>query len=226
MTNLVKRKQKQESQSAIVLQRWAESVIAQVQSADDERIVEIARDAQRLEHAAFLVRGACAAEMKRRIKERSEFKSNQHSEEALKIGKEMLVLAEKIGVSVRTLDDDARIFETFNGAFRLGTESLERKYYQYAMTAPDPLKALSMAYEKIKQNPSYTTKDFQRDVHLLNPALALKDPAQQKKDADSYWLYAPLTEVAWQSLRTIRAREGCTETVAICRALEYFARKG
>src|SRR5882724_12073827 len=82
--------------SANMLHEWADMVIENVRGQSDDRLVELARDAQNLEKAAFRVRGACGAELKRRIMERQSNGSLTGDDAG--IGKQMSALAKEIGV--------------------------------------------------------------------------------------------------------------------------------
>src|SRR5829696_1846738 len=88
------------------LRAWADEFIAGISAVPDEHIVEIARGANEMETQGFRIRGACAAELKRRVRERSV------GDEA-KLGEAMAGLARDVGVHVQTLIDDCRIFEKF-----------------------------------------------------------------------------------------------------------------
>jgi len=94
--------------SANMLHEWADMVIENVRSQSDDRLVELARDAQNLEKAAFRVRGACGAELKRRIMERR-LTGHEGSTAENSIGQQMSALAKEIGVAPKTLSDDTRI---------------------------------------------------------------------------------------------------------------------
>src|SRR6266496_401275 len=81
--------------TASILREWADMVIENVGTQSDDRLVELARDAQDLEKAAFRVRGACGAELKRRILERR-LTSDDSKSGDLSVGRQMNALAREI----------------------------------------------------------------------------------------------------------------------------------
>jgi hypothetical protein len=151
--------------SAGMLHEWADMVIENVRGQSDDRLVELARDAQNLEKAAFRVRGACGAELKRRIMERQSSGSLTGGDDA-GIGKQMSALAKEIGVAPKTLADDTRIFETFSADLQNGA-ALDREHYRVALSAPDPRAALDLAVQQRESNSGYNTRDFREDVKKL-----------------------------------------------------------
>ena len=151
-------------ESANMLHEWADMVIQNVQSQSDQKLIELARDAQNLEKAAFRVRGACGAELKRRLRERHPADGVEAGEK--QIGKEMGALAKEMGVAPKTLEDDTRIFETFSDNLR-GNVDLDREHFRVALSAPDPQAAIDLAYEQRRENESYSTRDFRDDVKRL-----------------------------------------------------------
>lgn len=142
---------------------------------DDNQLIRLAADARRLEACAFRLRGACVAELRRRIKIRLTGGRGRRDASGIGTGAQLARLAENIGVSLSTLKTDARIHEVFftNGAeTRLACEpSLAREFYVTALAAPDPHSAIQLAKEKCIAS-SYKREDFRRDV------LALKQAAQ------------------------------------------------
>lgn len=151
--------------SASILHEWADMVIENVRSQPDNRLIELARDAQGLEKAAFRVRGACGSELKRRIRERQEQVPSARDDNG-HIGKQMSALAREIGVAPKTLEDDTRIYETFSDNLR-GDIRLDREHFRVALAAPDPQAAIELASEQRESNSSYSTRDFRDDVKRL-----------------------------------------------------------
>lgn len=161
---------------------------------DDAQLIRLAADARRLETCAFRLRGACVAELRRRIRTHLSGGRGRRDTSGIGVGAQLVRLAAGIGVSVATLKTDARIHEVFfapkpekeiNAETRLACEpglgdekhslretGLEREYYVTALAAPDPVSAIRHAQERCAAAADYTREDFRRDV------LALKQKMQ------------------------------------------------
>jgi len=164
--------------SANMLHEWADMVIENVRSQSDDRLVELARDAQSLEKAAFRVRGACGAELKRRIMERR-LTGQEGSAAENSIGQQMSALAKEIGVAPKTLSDDTRIYETFGDDLN-GEIKLDREHYRMALSAPDPKAAIALTKDTRENNSVYSTRDPREDVRKLQ-AIETPDGDQKGK---------------------------------------------
>jgi hypothetical protein len=204
-----------------VLRDWADKMIGQVRTMPDDAIVETARMATELEGQAFRVRGACAAELKRRIRERARLQPENRGNEETVIARQLPALAAEIGVSPRTLDDDARIYETFAStpAFR-GDTNTPREVYRLALSAPDPQAAVEMAAQKKAESPNYSTRDFRRDVEALNGGGNAEEVARLR------YVTVGLDDEAWGDLMAVRTRIGCDSETAIKLALRDKAEWG
>jgi hypothetical protein len=156
---------------------------------DEHQLIGLATHAQRLETCAFRLRGACVAELRRRIKTRLTGGRGRRDTSGVGIGAQLGCLAQKVGVSVSTLKIDARIHEVFfvgkddevndetDKQMEIETRfarepSLAREFYVTALTAPDPHAAIHHAIEMRAAATDYSREDFRRDV------LALKQTAQ------------------------------------------------
>ncbi len=80
---------------------------------DDTQLIRLAADARRLETCAFRLRGACVAELRRRIRTRLSGGRGRRDTSGIGAGAQLARLAANIGVSVSTLKLDARIHEVF-----------------------------------------------------------------------------------------------------------------
>jgi hypothetical protein len=195
-----------------VLREWADRMVAQLAAMPDEHIIETARNANEMEAQAFRVRGACAAEMKRRVRERA------MGDEA-SIGKAMSQLALDIGVHFHTLKDDCRIFEEF-GAECLSTNIHPREVYRLALTASNPRAAAEMYTNRKEQDARYSTLDYRRDISELNRGRTSVGAAPP----DLHRLYFDLPGKAITALKFICERLQCDDEEAVSRALVYSAR--
>jgi hypothetical protein len=198
--------------AANILSDWAGLVITEIPQMSDDKVIETACTASELERQAFRVRGACAAELKRRIRARV------GAGDECVIGKQMAKLAAEVGVSARTLDDDARIHEEFAGSdhFRGATE-IPREFFRLALNAPDPNEAMSVAATKLASQQNYSTRDFRRDVALLKAGIT------EKEVEELHWLSLRLDAEAWGDLRAVKARFGCDDLTAVKLALKALS---
>jgi hypothetical protein len=200
------------SQASNILSDWAELVIAELHQMNDDKVIETARTASELERQAFRVRGACAAELKRRIR------VGVGAGDERVIGKQMAKLAAEVGVSARTLDDDARIHEEFAGSdhFRVATE-IPREFFRLALNAPDPREAISVAATKLASQQNYSTRDFRRDVAQFNAGNS------EREVEEIHWVSLGLDAEVWADLQTVRALFGCDVLTAVKLALKRLS---
>lgn len=106
--------------------------------------------AKQLADFAFLVRGACASELRKRairlLGGRGKLDTAGRG-----IQSQMTELAAKVGTGRKTLETDARIKDTFFPVIDETTleqmPPLAREYYVIALSAPDPLAALKTAID-------------------------------------------------------------------------------
>jgi hypothetical protein len=202
-----------------VLSDWAERMIAEVPQMSDDKIIETARTACELERQAFRVRGACAAELKRRIRERLRLSPLNHEPEDAAVCKQMAKLASELGISPHTLNDDSRIFETFGDRFGVDTE-LTREHYRLALAAPNPHAAIEMAATKVAEQPNYTTRDFRHDVAQMNTG------RPEKEVEELHWVSLGLDTEAWADLQVVKTRLGCDTLTAVSMALRALSNNG
>jgi hypothetical protein len=194
-------------------------MIAQVPSMSDDRVIEVARDATSLEAQSYRLRGACAAEIKRRIRARLAEDPDSRGKEELRIRAQLSNLAAEIGVAYITLDEDARIYERFGG--NIVDNVSPREVYRLALTARDPQAAVDLYVVKKDGDARYSTADFRRDISELNrgksnvPTLAARD---------LHRLHFDLPGKAIAALKVICDRLQCDDEEALSRALVYSAR--
>ena len=139
---------------------------------DDAQIICTALYACALEGQAYLLRGACAAELRNRCTTRLLGGRGRRDQAGVGAQARMRQLADQIGVNLRTLMVDLRIYETFfKGApekiTTLAREcSLPREFFVTALTAPEPLAALEIAVQK-RRNTAYTRRQYREDLRAL-----------------------------------------------------------
>lgn len=188
------------------------AVLPQIQQMDEVRLTHLAITAGYLERFAFVVRGACAAELRRRIPTRLAGGRGKQDKDGLGIGSHLAQLAKEIGVSTKTLGTDVRIHEVFfsRGETVLADENcLLREYYVAALSAPDPLGAIEVAKSKITE-PGFNVQQFRSFVRDIQRN-GLADTVTSEQESGR-WLRIKIPQESLQKLndlvqRTGRARE-------------------
>jgi hypothetical protein len=195
-----------------VLSDWADRMISGVRGMPDETIIETARMATELEGQAFRVRGACAAELRRRIRRRA-------AGDERKIGAAFDELARQVGVHTVTLRDDCRIFEEFGNEI-IVNNYLPREVYRLALTARDPRSAVEMYQNRKETDARYSTLDYRRDISELNRG---RTDSEAPSPA-AHRMYFDLSPKAISAIKLICDRLQCDDEEAVARALVYAAR--
>jgi hypothetical protein len=157
------------------LLRFLTDLLRNIAEKDDAQIIQIAKEAQRLESCVFLVRGMCASVLRQRYPNRLPGGRGNHDHQGRGVRSQMTRLAEQLGIDRRTLETDARIKDTF---FQVIDEtkldhipSLAREYYVVALAAPEPQAAIKVAVEK-RADPHYTLEVFRSYVRNLKRNVA------------------------------------------------------
>lgn len=135
----------------------------------DAQILQMLFQAEQLADFAFLVRGACASELRQRS---IKLPGGRGKKDTVGRGlqSQMEDLAKKVGTGRKTLETDARIKDTF---FPMIDETtleqmppLAREYYVIALSAPDPLAAIKTAVNRCS-DPHFSLRQFRSEVRLL-----------------------------------------------------------
>lgn len=195
------------------------SVLPRIQQMDDARLVETAITAGYLERFAFVVRGACAAELRRRVPTRLAGGRGKQDKDGSGIGSHVARLAKDIGVSAKTLGTDVRIHQVFfsRGETVLAVEQcLRREYYVAALGAPDPLGAIEVAKSKIAE-PGYNVQQFRsfvRDIQLSEPA----DTVTSEQESGC-WLRIKIPQESHQTLNELVQRTGRAREIIVAEAI-------
>jgi hypothetical protein len=152
------------------LVRYLPDLLRDISEKDDEQLITIVINAQRLERFAFLIRGMCASIMRQRHQHRLLGGRGRRDILGDGIQAHMSRLAQQAGVDRKTLETDARIKDTFFPEIKETVlehiPSLSREHYVIALSAPDPHAAIRMALEKCAE-PDYRLREFRADVQRL-----------------------------------------------------------
>lgn len=195
------------------------SMLPHIQQMDDARLLQTAINAEYLERFAFLVRGACAAELRRRIPTRLAGGRGKQDKGGSGIGPHVARLAKDIGVSAKTLDTDVRIHQVFfsRGETLLADEHcLRREYYVAALSAPDPLGAIEVAKSKSAE-PGYTVQQFRSFVRDLKRNGSADKAASEQESGR--WLRVKIPQETHQTLNDLVARTERAKEIIVAEAI-------
>jgi hypothetical protein len=146
----------------------------------DEKLLGTAIHACRLELQGYLIRGACAAELRKRISTKLAGGRGKRDEAKIGVQARLAAFADNIGVDLRTLRTDLRIYQVFfeNAPERVSTLAgecpLPREFFVTALAAPQPLAAIKIALRK-RQDRNYTRQQYREEI------LALKQSSGKTK---------------------------------------------
>ena len=135
----------------------------------EAQILQTLFRAEQLADFAFLVRGACASELRQRS---SKLPGGRGKKDTVGRGlqSQMEDLARKVGTGRKTLETDARIKDTFFPVIDETTLEqmplLAREYYVIALSAPDPLAAIKTAVDRCSE-PYFSLRQFRSEVRLI-----------------------------------------------------------
>ena len=167
------------------LLRFLTALLRNIEEKDDDQILRIAKEAQRLEALAFLVRGMCASVLRQRCPQRLPGGRGKRDSQGHGIRAKMSRLAEQLGIDRRTLETDARIKDTFfkviDKTGLVHIPPLAREHYVIALAAPEPQAAIQIALEK-RNDPHYSLEAFRSYVRTLKRnALPVTHNSEVKK---------------------------------------------
>lgn len=203
------------------------ALLPQLADLPDSQLIQLATHARRLETCAFRLRGACVAEMRRRLTNRLAGGRGQRDTAGVGIKAQLTQLATQIGVSITTLKTDGRIHEVFfAGETGLAREpTLPREYYVIALGAPNPLRAIRTAHQR-SADPAYRREQFRRDVRALiqttqTSAAKITPTAVVQSAPDQFVKLTPAARHALTKLLEQSAQS--PEAVVAAALLAYYA---
>lgn len=165
-TAIAVRETEEVAQASNVLEEWANAVIARVPLMNDEELIQTAQNAGQLEKRAFIIRGACASEIRQRVEKLAGGRGNKDIK-----GKGVIAQLSELGtelqLDVNTLRRDADIYETFFKSSADDANPLSREYYVTALSSSDPQEAIELAKTKMDVG-TYNVKQFREDVRALS----------------------------------------------------------
>lgn len=176
--------------------------------------------ADHLADFAFLARGACASELRRRAPKLLGGRGKKDQEGA-GLQAQMEALARQVGTGRKTLETDARIKDVF---FPNITETtleqmppLAREYYVIALSAPDPQTAIRSAVERCS-DPCFSLSTFRAEVRYLK---AGGIPADVTKSARSgLVLKAQISDEICVLLSDLTTKTGMSKDEIVAEAIQ------
>lgn len=152
------------------LERTLEELHIRLSELEEPRLIELAARANHIEWCAFILRGMCAAELRRRYGLRLVGGRGKRDQEGKGIQAQMTRLAQEIGVSPTTLMTDARISDTFFSSVEdtniAREHTLPREFYVIALGAPSPHEAIKTAAQHVRVG-GYSREQFRSYVCSL-----------------------------------------------------------
>jgi hypothetical protein len=152
------------------LQKSLGQIHSYLRSVGDDKLIELAIRARHIECCAFILRGMCVYELRRRTPKLSGGRGKRDQATAGILSR-MTELARAIRVSPKTLATDARIYEVFFAAMSetmLAREHiLAREYYVTALAASDPHSAIREAIRRFESGEGCSRPQFRVYVRGL-----------------------------------------------------------
>ncbi len=213
----VSNKNKQVTRKIGQLEKTLTEMLSAISAMNDQQLVQTAIYASAIEAQAFIVRGACVAELRNRITTRLTGGAGKRDEAGVGIQAQLTKLAAEIGVAKPTLLTDGRIYETFfssgyDNAERLlaRDNSLPREYFVMALTADDPRTAIKMAINKRNEG-IYTRQQFKDDLlGVYKESATAQSGVQSKSESNMRLMRIPVSSEAQHALAEISKATNAT----------------
>lgn len=202
-----------------------EKTLRLIPEMEDGQIIRTASYARELEVQAYLLRGACAAELRRRSTTKLVGGRGKRDQAGIGIQARMKQLADKVRVDVKTLMTDVRIYETFfEGAPERVTAlarecCLPREFFVTALAAPEPLAAIEIAVQK-RRNTAYTRQQYREDIRALGKPSGEGKAITQA--TDSHFLRVQISSKAYRALTELSQESGKEQGEIVASALLAF----
>jgi hypothetical protein len=178
------------------LENTLEELQSRLSELEEPRLIELAIRARHLEWCAFVLRGICASELRRRYSLRLAGGRGKRDQAGEGIQAQMTRLAEIIGVSPTTLMTDARISDTFFSSIKDTTlareHTLAREFYVIALSAPAPREAIKVAAQHARTG-WYTRERFRDYVRDLKESSQSRSPGTGIQPSDLAHVRVPCT---------------------------------
>lgn len=144
-------------------------LVRQIPAMSETKLLDISKCASMLEDFAFLLRGACASELRKRSEKLSGGRGRKDLA-GTGIQFQLDNFAKKVGAGRKTLEIDAKIKDTFfpviDQTILEQMPPLAREYYVIALSAPDPQAAIRSAIDRCS-DPRFSLRVFRAEVRYL-----------------------------------------------------------
>lgn len=205
------------------LELFADDVIRSLHRCTDQQLEDYLVAANTVEKTGFRIRGAIASVIRSRIAKRLTGGRSVKDVEEVGIKQQMGKVATKVGVSLRTIEEDAGIYDEFfkGSSQRTHTANiLPREYYRIARTAPDPKAAIRIAENQV-DDPGFTTEAFRAYVGTLTDSGKKQDVVTARK----HYVKGFISQEARRAMVALCKKWKCIPEVAIERSLIEAAKE-
>jgi hypothetical protein len=176
------------------LEEFEETAVALIPTLSDAELEEGIARAQALGETAWRIRAAFATEVASRAN-RLNGGRGKLAGEGQGVTQALAHVAVQTGVEVRTIQRDRQIMSTFKETSAINDRRINRQYFEIALSAPDPQKAIEVVQRKLDDDPNYTTRQFGDYVR------ALRDTGdKEQKMEEAFWLNIPISQEARRAM--------------------------
>lgn len=179
------------------IENIADSIIQEIPRWSDDKIIEAAQQAAKLDHQAFRIRGACASELLSRATKLLGGRGKKDEEHEGK-GAILAQIAKEFRVDARTIRDDVSILAEFPELKTSDAEisSFSRRMLLTASKAPNPHAALELIAKK-GDGDLYPERYLVADVKALNSGTSLEEIEESR------WITYRISLEAYDALKII-----------------------
>lgn len=198
-----------------------QTIIEGLPGMSDEQIMSLANNAQKVEQCAWLLRGACARELKRRSATKLPGGRGKKDTEGVGVKQTLIGFAKESGVELRTVEQEISILDRFfadpedDSVLNVDRQpNLEKTFFIAALAAPDPRAALAMAEDKRSRDGGYSTRQFKDDIKELEGGKTTEEVE------DLYWVRVGLSQETKEKLLAIEEKRGQGHTEVVTYLIE------
>jgi len=191
-----------------ILEQGTGQILSLIPSLSDEHLMLVLEASDRLEQCSWVVRASVVSEIRKRDTSRQSGGRGNKDEAGTGIKAQLAALAQRRGVSVRTLEAEAQAVEIFDiesGAVD-GIPLLPKSFYIEALNAPDPQAAIEMATQK-RDEGNFTTAAFRVAIQQdrRKDEGSLYEPSQTP--ANEKYLTCPVDAEIYDALDKMATQE-------------------
>ncbi|HKS27096.1 MAG TPA: hypothetical protein VJS44_04725 [Pyrinomonadaceae bacterium] len=183
---------------------------------EDEQLVQGIQAAEALGDTAWRIRAAFAEEIATRAKRLNGGRGHKDTT-GQGVTKALVRVAAEAGVELRTIQRDRQILSTFGETCAISDRRLSRAYFEIALAAPEPTKAIEVARDKLDEDPNYNARQFSAYVRSLQEEPDASKHVELEKPF--YLEGVPITQEARRALVGLCKRRNLKPGEVISQAL-------